>query len=103
MRFRLFGQPQKELCMPSADFVRTFGFLELFDCEFADRLQHPEPLSRMPKQALVDERLDGVDICVGNLVYRLQRRATGEHGEPAEQRLLVVRKEVVAPFDRSTE
>jgi hypothetical protein len=52
MRLRLDGQPKKELGVSIADVVRQTGLLELFDSELSDRLQHPEPLSRMSKQAL---------------------------------------------------
>ena len=44
---------------------------ESLDGEFADRLEHPEALAGVPDEALLDERLERVEVGVGD---RLRRR-----------------------------
>jgi hypothetical protein len=47
----------------------------------ADRLERPEALVREPKQALLDERLQRVEVGSGDLLSRLQRAPSREDGE----------------------
>src|SRR5207237_9917255 len=63
----------------------------------ADRLQHPEAALRVPEQAFVNERLQGVEVRVHDLLSRLERAAAAEDGHPGEGRLLVGREQVVRP------
>ena len=54
----------------------------------ADRLEHPVALVREAKQALLDERLQGVDVGITYLLCGLERAAAGEDGEAGEELLL---------------
>ena len=54
----------------------------------------------MPEQALVDERLQRVEVCVHDLLGGLERAAAAEDGQPGEEPLLVCREQVVRPGDR---
>jgi len=66
-----------------------------------DRLEHPEslPLAHAD-EALVDERLQPVDVRAADRFGRLEGAAAAEDGKAGEQPLLVFREEVVAPIDR---
>ena len=50
-----------------------------------DRLQHPEPLPLPAKQALVDQRLQGVYVCVADLLRRLKPAAAPEGGQASNK------------------
>src|SRR5204862_1505532 len=76
------------------------GFLESLERELADRLQHPETAVRGADEALVDQRLEDVEVGLANRFGCFERAAAAEDGEPGEQPLLVLGKQVVAPFDR---
>ena len=95
--------------MRQADDIPVAAGVELLQGELADRLQHPEarlPLSTLglANEALVDERgergknVEPVAGCISGL-GRLQRPAAGEDRQPAKQRLLAGREQVVAPGD----
>jgi hypothetical protein len=51
----------------------------------ADRLQHPEALVCAPQQALVDQRLQRVEVGLADLLRRLERAATAEDRQPREE------------------
>ena len=65
-----------------------------------DRFQHPVALVGEAQQALLDERLNRVEIGAGHLLRRLQRAAPGEDGERSKDAPLLLGEEVVAPGDR---
>ena len=65
-----------------------------------DRLEHPETLPLPAEQALVDQRLERVDVGVADLLGRLERAAAAEDRQAFEQEPLLFVEEVVAPFDR---
>ena len=69
----------------------------------ADRLQHPVAAVGEAEQALLDERLEGLEIGVADLLRRVQRAAAGEDGEPREEPPLLGGEEFVAPLDRRPE
>ena len=115
--------PQPARAMPSDSPARTCGLPFLRQCEevlrvaqllllglagrssrsmrvLADRLEHPEALVGVPEEALVDERLQRVEIGLRDLLGRLERAPTREDCEPREDALLLGRQELVAPFDR---
>ena len=54
-------------------------------------------------EALVDQRLQRVDLCVAYRLGGLERAAADEHRQPHEQPLLFRREEVVRPADRRVE
>src|SRR5438067_6692921 len=77
------------------------GLVKPLDRVLADRLQHPEAVALADaNQALVDERLERVKICVADCFRRLERAAAREDGEPSEELLLVLGQQLVAPLDR---
>src|SRR4029453_19499724 len=69
--------------------------------ELADRLEHPEPLALAhADEALVDERLQPVEIGVANRLGSLERAAASKDRQSREQTLLVRLEQVVLPLDR---
>ena len=70
--------------------------LESLDREFADRLEHPEAVAGVAKEALVDERLQDVEVGVTDLFSRSEGAAAGEDREAREE-LLLVRADFRAP------
>ena len=67
--------------------------------ELADRLEHRRSGRRRRRdEALVDERLEHVDVRLADGLGRLERAAAREDGEPREQLLLVSRR--AAPSSR---
>src|SRR5436190_9173800 len=84
-----------------SQFVSFAARLEQLACELPDRLQHPEAAA-LPaaEQALLEQRLERVEVGLAHLLGRLDREAAGEDGEAAEQLLFRLVKELVAPLDR---
>ena len=75
--------------------------LEALERVFADRFQHQEALAvNQPDQALLDERLDDIEVGIADSPGRLELEASDEHAKRAKRPLLVLREEVVAPVDR---
>ena len=74
------GQP------PHSDGVEPLGR------ELADRLEHRVALRREAQEALLDERLERVDVRVGDGLGRVERAAAREDREAAEEPLLVGRR-----------
>ena len=84
-------------------------FLQVFETEFADRLEHTDPwldLGRaaMPQQIVIDESTDGIDdfsleiaLLTTNFFGGGDRAPTGKHSKPAEDFLTIVIEEVIAP------
>ena len=96
---------------PAQDLGLTRG-LEQLAGVLADRLEHREPgLAGGPAQradeALVDERRQGLEdiepVLAADRLSRLEGPAAGEHGEPREERALVLVQEAVAPLERRPE
>ena len=54
----------------------------------------------MAEEALLDERLERVEVGLAHLLGRLERAAAGEDGEAGEEALLFWREQVVRPVDR---
>ena len=95
-----FGDVEHVESMPPAQFSLLAARGQALPGVLADRLQHPEALARVPEEALVDQRLEGVQIGLGDLLCGLQRAAAGEDGQSGEQPLLVLLQQLVAPLDR---
>ena len=64
-----------------------------------NRLEHQVPAVGEAKEALLNERLEAVEVGVAHFLRRPERAAASEDRKPAEQLLLTVREEVVAPVD----
>ena len=56
-----------------------------------DRLQHPVATVPEAEEPLLDERLQGVEVGVGDLLGSFERASAGEDGEAGEELLLLVR------------
>ena len=69
----------------------------------ADGLEHPVALVGEAQEALLDERLQGVEVGFGHLLGGLERAAAGEDGEAGEEPLLLGGEQVVAPLDGGAE
>ena len=87
---RRLGQGQEVLGVATAHASGVLRLIETLGGELADRLQHPEALARVADQALLDERLERVEVGGRDLFRRLQRAAAGEDGEPREEPLLAL-------------
>ena len=103
---RLVGHPEglreleKEPRVPPPKQSFVARLAEPLRCKLSDRLEHPVALVRETEQALLDERLQGVEVGVRHLFRGLESAAAGEDREAREQPLLVPDEEVVAPLDR---
>ena len=64
-------------------------FVEPLRRVLPDRLQHPVALVGEAEQALLDERLQRVEIGLADFFGRLQRAAAREDGEAGEELLLL--------------
>src|SRR5262249_31439432 len=53
-----------------------------------------------PQQALVDQRLQGVELGGTDRLRRLELEASGKYGRPCKQQLLAGGEEPIAPLDR---
>ena len=94
---------EEEGAVPLPQDLSPAGLFDSLECELADRLQHPEALLCVADEALLDERLQRVEVGAADGFGRFERAAAGEHGEPREQAPLVGRQQVVAPFDRGAQ
>ena len=77
--------------------------LEPLDRVLTDRLQHPVAPTREAEKALVDERLERVEVRATHVLRRAERAPAGEDRESCEELLLALVKEVVGPLDRRAE
>ena len=100
-RSRVFGNANGPLSVVAADDLGGRVLLESFRGVLSDRREHEEAaLGGLPQEALVDQRAQGVEIRLADLLCGLEVEAAGEHGQPAEQPLLLPVEEFVAPVDR---
>src|SRR5439155_15549286 len=76
------------------------AFSEPLDRVPANRLEHPEALVRVAHEALVDERLQRVEIRACDVLGGPERAAAAEDGQACEQLLLVRVEQLVGPLDR---
>jgi hypothetical protein len=100
LRVGELAQRDVVLGVPAAHGVSLAATLQQLASVLADRLQHPEALLGVPEQAFVDERLQSVEVCVHDLLGRLERATAPEDGHPGVEPLLVRREQVVRPGDR---
>ena len=76
---------------------------QLLECVLADRLQHPEALVRVTDEALLDERLERVEVGVAGRFGGLEGATAVEDGQPGEQLFPVLVEQLVRPCDRRAE
>ena len=100
VRVRLLGECQKVRRVAPAQLVALARLLEPLGRILADRLQHPEAFARVAEEALVDERLERVQVGLRDLLSGLERAAAAEDRESREQVSFPVVEQVVAPGDR---
>src|SRR5262249_44671826 len=96
---RRFCTPDELVGWPIREQWRLALSLEPLGGVIPDRLQHRETLSLPPDQALVDQRLERVDVRFADLLGRVERGAAAEDRQAFEQESFVLAQEVVAPFD----
>ena len=75
---------QVVLGVPSPELARFAQLLELLRRIVADHLEHPEAPLGTAKKALLDERLEGVQVGLGHPFGRLERAAAGENRKPSK-------------------
>src|SRR5262249_50434587 len=74
--------------------------LEPLGAVFTDRLKHQKPAGvDAPGKALVDERLEALDVCAADALGRLECPAAAKDRERLEQPLLPGFEELVRPLD----
>ncbi len=94
--------------MRAADRVSLGALVQSILGELSDGFEHLDscliarPL-RFTDKALVDQRLDSVEIGPTNIRYGIDRSATGEYREAVEQPPVGLHQEVVAPRDRGVQ
>jgi hypothetical protein len=99
----LVGESQEELCVEQSELPCLALTGEPLARVLADRLEHPVALVRETDQALLDERLQRVEVGVRDLLGGFEGAAPGEHGESSNEALVFLGKKVVAPGDRRTQ
>jgi hypothetical protein len=100
VRLGLLRQLEEVLGVAAAQLSGLARCVEPLVRILADRLQHPETLAVADAdEALVDERLQHVQVGVAHGLGGLERTASGEDREPGEQPLLVFPEELVAPLN----
>ena len=87
--------------MPQSHVLPVRRLVEPLERILADRVEHAEAAAAPPpNQALLDERLEDVELGVAYGLRRVERKAAGEHRQPPEELLLVRLEQLVAPLDR---
>jgi len=90
--------------MPASQLVLLARFAQTLSRKFVDGLEHPEAvLVADSDEALVDQRLQLVDVGVADPLGGLERAPTAENRQAREQTLLVGFEQVVRPLDRGTQ
>ena len=90
-------------CVAPAQVVGFARLLEALEHILADCLQHPVALVRKAEEALLDERLQRVEVCIRHLFCRFERAAPGEYGQAGKEGLLVLFEQLVRPLDGGAE
>ena len=94
-----FCQP---LRVPSADLGGAV-LLEQLHCEMANRLEHREARIAPSQEVVVDERGQGLERHLADVLGGLERAPAGEDAEPGEGDALLGPQQVVAPANRRGE
>ncbi len=84
----LLEQREVVVRVTAGERIGLAGLVQPFARIVADRLEHPVALVRVTQQALVDERVEGVETGLAHLLRRLERAAAAEYRQPGEQALL---------------
>jgi len=97
------GELEEVLGVAPAQSVGLTRLIEPVEGELPNRAEHREALAAPLDEALLDERLELVEIRAGDTLRRDERPAADEDREPSEEHLLVGREQLVAPRDRVRE
>ena len=84
VRLRLLCKRQKVLRVTPPQVLGLARLLELFSRVLADRLQHPVAVLRVAEQALVDKRLQRVNVRRADTLGSLECAAATEDGKPED-------------------
>src|SRR5919201_172396 len=103
VRLRLLGESEEVLRVAAAKLLRLARRLQPLARVLADRLQHPEALAGVPREALAHERLEGVELGARDRLGGAQRAAAGEHGETGKEPPLFLVEQLVRPLDRGAQ
>jgi hypothetical protein len=96
----VLGKRAEVVGVAAAQIIGFAPSLELVDRVLPDRLEHRDAVPKPPYEALVEQRLERVEVGGTDIFGCLERAAAGENRQTREQLLLVVRQELVAPLDR---
>ena len=99
LRFGAFNEIGDPAGMARADLRALAGRVELLDGMFPDGLEHPIPVARGLDEALLDERLERIELGLRDHLGRFEAEAGGEDPESSEEDLLRRRQELVRPLD----
>ncbi len=89
--------------MPVASDVGLPGRLEAVAGIFTNRFEHPVALPGVAQKALLDQRLECIDVGATDRFGDLKRAPADEYRETPEDLLFVGREQVIAPLDRRSE
>src|SRR5262249_20683735 len=99
-RVELLGDAEEGVVVATSQGRRIRKIAKVLECELSDGHESEKaPVLAVSQQALVNQRLQGVELCGANGFRRLELEAPGEHGQPCKQSLLVGSKESIAPLD----
>ena len=76
--------------MRPADVILSTSLAQTVARVFTNGLEHPVALSRVANEALVDERLQQVEIGARDLLGGVQRRPASEDGQAGKQASLLL-------------
>jgi hypothetical protein len=87
--------------VPRTQLLRLARGLQPLERVLADRLQHDEAVGAdRLQQAQIDERREGVEIGLTDLLRSVERESAGEDAQAPEELLLFRGQQLVAPLDR---
>ena len=111
-RVTRLGDPHRPQGVPSCD-RRPLGRVGFHPAEFTQRLEEMEPIGHGPRRddhRAVDQRREEVRdarrvnaVARTHLLHRLEAERRRKHGEAAEERLLRLAEQLVAPADDALE
>ncbi len=91
-RLGLVGEAQEVLRMSPAEATGLVRVVETLSRVLADRLEHREARLVVANEALIDERLERIDVRFGHRFGRLERASTVEDSESREEPTLLRRE-----------
>src|SRR5678816_326957 len=97
---RTLGNTQEERRVTAMSILGERRFIQALQRVLANGLEHAEPPAAPTSyQAFDDERLETIEVSVADGFRGAKRERATEHGQPAKERLLVGREQLIAPLD----